>query len=53
VRCRLNWLSRVDIRTGEPIRRYELEHLGALIRADVKKLGNIPDDGGWRYVGRR
>lgn len=23
------------------------------MHVDVKKLGNIPDGGGWRYVGRR
>ncbi|MEH3076285.1 MAG: IS481 family transposase [Quadrisphaera sp.] len=51
-RCRLNKLSHVDIRTGEPIRRYEHERPGSLIHVDVKKLGNIPDGGGWRYVGR-
>jgi leucine-zipper of insertion element IS481 len=52
VRCRLNRLSHIDIRTGEPIRRYEHDHPGALIHVDVKKLGNIPDGGGWRFVGR-
>ena len=52
VRCRLNRLSHVDRRTGEPIRRYEHDHPGALLHVDVKKLGNIPDGGGWRYVGR-
>jgi transposase InsO family protein len=52
VRCRLNRLSHIDIRTGEPIRRYEHTHPGSLIHVDVKKLGNIPDGGGWRYVGR-
>jgi transposase InsO family protein len=52
VRCRLNRLSHIDIRTGEPIRRYEHDHPGALIHMDVKKLGNIPDGGGWRFVGR-
>ena len=51
-RCRLNRLSHVDRRTGEPIRRYEHEHPGSLVHVDVKKLGNIPDGGGWRYVGR-
>jgi transposase InsO family protein len=45
-------LSHVDIRTGDPIRRYEHDHPGALIHVDVKKLGNIPDGGGWRFVGR-
>lgn len=52
VRCRLNRLSHIDIRTGDPIRRYEHDHPGALIHVDVKKLGNIPDGGGWRFVGR-
>ncbi|MGY5894909.1 helix-turn-helix domain-containing protein, partial [Blastococcus deserti] len=51
-RCRLNRLSHVDRATGEPIRRYEHDRPGALIHVDVKKLGNIPDGGGWRYVGR-
>ena len=53
VRCRLNRLSHVDRRPGEPIRRYEHEYPGSLVHVDVKKLGNIPDGGGWRYVGRR
>jgi transposase InsO family protein len=52
VRCRLNRLSHVDRRTGEPMRRYEHEYPGSLVHVDVKKLGNIPDGGGWRYVGR-
>jgi transposase InsO family protein len=53
VRCRLNRLSHIDRVTGEPIRRYEHPHPGSLIHVDVKKLGNIPDGGGWRYVGRQ
>lgn len=28
-------------------------HPGDLLHVYVKKLGNIPDGGGWRYVGRR
>jgi transposase InsO family protein len=52
VRCRLNRLSHIDIRTGEPVRRYEHDHPGALLHVDVKKLGNIPAGGGWRFVGR-
>jgi transposase InsO family protein len=51
-RCRLNRLSHVDRVTGEPVRRYEHEHPGDLLHVDVKKLGNVPDGGGWRYVGR-
>jgi transposase InsO family protein len=53
VRCGLNRLTHVDRATGEPIRRYEHPYPGALIHVDVKKLGNIPDGGGWRYRGRR
>jgi transposase InsO family protein len=52
VRCRLNRLSHIDRRTGEPARRYEHDTPGALLHVDVKKLGNVPDGGGWRYVGR-
>ncbi|MHC5795472.1 IS481 family transposase [Lacisediminihabitans sp. FW035] len=52
-RCRLNRLRHVDVRTGEPVRRYEHDKPGAMIHVDVKKLGNIPDGGGWRYVGRQ
>jgi transposase InsO family protein len=51
-RCRLNRLAHVDRATGEPVRRYEHPHPGAMLHVDVKKLGNIPDGGGWRYVGR-
>ena len=39
-------------RTGEPIRRYEHDLPRLAVHVDVKKLGNIPDGGGWRYVGR-
>ena len=53
VRCRLNRLSHLDRATGEPIRRYEHQRPGDLLHVDVKKLGNVPDGGGWRYVGRR
>jgi transposase InsO family protein len=53
VRCRLNRLSHIDRATGEPIRRYEHERPGDLIHVDVKKLGKVPDGGGWRYVGRQ
>jgi len=49
----LNRLAHVDRATGEPVRRYEHPHPGSLIHVDVKKLGNIPDGGGWRFVGRR
>ena len=52
VRCRLNRLWHLDRVTGEPIRRYEHDHPGSLLHVDVKKLGNVPDGGGWRYLGR-
>jgi transposase InsO family protein len=52
VRCRLNRLSHIDRVTGEPIRRYEHARPGDLIHVDVKKLGQVPDGGGWRYLGR-
>ena len=51
-RCRIHRLSHIDRVTGEPIRRYEHERPGSLLHVDVKKLGNIPDGGGHRYVGR-
>jgi transposase InsO family protein len=41
VRCRINRLSHIDRRTGEPIRRYEHDRPGSLLHVDVKKLGNI------------
>jgi transposase InsO family protein len=53
VRCRLNRLTHLDRATGEPIRRYEHERPGDLLHVDVKKLGRVPDGGGWRYVGRQ
>ena len=53
VRCRLNRLTHIDRATGEPIRRYEHDRPGDLIHVDVKKLGKVPDGGGWRYVGRQ
>ncbi len=53
VRCRLNRLTHADRATGEPIRRYEHEKPGDLIHVDVKKLGKVPDGGGWRYVARQ
>ena len=51
-RCQISRLSHVDRVTGEPVRRYEHDHPGSLIHVDVKKLGNVPDGGGWRFVGR-
>ncbi|GAA3897982.1 IS481-like element IS1649 family transposase [Streptomyces gulbargensis] len=48
----LNRLAWLDRPTGEPIRRYERARPCELVHVDIKKLGNIPDGGGWRTVGR-
>jgi transposase len=52
-------LSGLDPITGEVIRaskvtavRYERERPGELVHMDVKKLGRIPDGGGWKAHGR-
>ena len=45
---RVDWLDRP---TGRLIRRYELPAPGELVHTDVKKLGRIPDGGGWRVHG--
>ena len=50
-RCRINRLAAIDRVTGEPIRRYEHDRPGSLLHVDVTKFGNIPDGGGWRFVG--
>jgi transposase InsO family protein len=52
VACRINRLWHIDRATGEPIRRYEMTRPGELVHVDIKKLGNIPDGGGWRKLGR-
>jgi transposase InsO family protein len=58
-RHRLPLLRELDALTGEPVRRgpvsrvrYERPRPGELIHVDVKKLGRIPDGGGWRAHGR-
>lgn len=48
--ARPNRLAYVDRATGEHVRRYEHDYPGSLVHVDVKKLGNTPDGGGWRYV---
>jgi transposase InsO family protein len=53
LRCHINRLWHVDRVTGEKIRRYEHDRPGALIHVDVKKVPNIPDGGGHRFVGRQ
>ena len=53
------YLRECDPMTGEVIRsskqtaqRYERERPGELVHMDVKKLGKIPEGGGWRAHGR-
>lgn len=48
----LNRLDHIDRATGEPIRRYERDRPGELVHVDIKKLGVVPDGGGWRTQGR-
>lgn len=47
--ARLRWLDRG---TGRVIRRYEHAAPGDLVHVDIKKLGRIPDGGGWKIHGR-
>ena len=58
-RHRAPLLRECDPLTGQPIRaarasatRYEHPYPGSLVHLDVKKLGRIPDGGGWRALGR-
>jgi transposase InsO family protein len=52
-------LAAIDPITGEPVRRrhsgirYEHPRPGDLLHIDVKKLGRVPDGGGWRLHGRK
>lgn len=43
-------VSGEDLR--EPVIRYEWARPGDLVHVDVKKIGRIPDGGGWRMHGR-
>lgn len=47
--ARLSWLDRG---TGRTIRWYEREAPGDLVNVDIKKLGRIPDGGGYLVLGR-
>jgi transposase InsO family protein len=58
-RAGMPYLACLDPMTGEVIRsskatavRYERDRPGELVHVDVKKLGKIPDGGGWRAHGR-
>ena len=57
-RYRMPKLSHIDRATGLPVRRpkpvrYEMTTPGQLVHVDIKKLGRIPDGGGWRMLGRQ
>jgi transposase InsO family protein len=59
-RHHMPYLAECDPLTGEVIRaskatatRYERDRPGELIHVDVKKIGRIPDGGGWRAWGRQ
>ena len=52
-RAGLGRLDRGDRATNTtPVRRYQRDAAGELIHVDIKKLGGIPDGGGWRTRGR-
>ncbi len=46
-------LAHLDRATAQPIRRYERATPGELVHVDIKKLGNIPDGGGHKVLGRQ
>ena len=50
-RAGLNRLRDTDRVTAMPV-RYVACHPGALVHQDHKKLGRVPDGGGWRVLGR-
>jgi len=56
-RYRMPLLAHLDQATGVVLRRprprrYEVARPGELVHVDIKKLGRIPDGGGWRAHGR-
>lgn len=51
VRAGRNRLRDADRVTAAPV-RYVACHPGALVHQDHKKLGRVPDGGGWRVLGR-
>ena len=53
VRLGLNRLAWMDRPTGGVIRRYERDRPGDLVHVDIKKLGRIPDGGGWKVLGKQ
>jgi transposase InsO family protein len=52
VRLGINRLAWMDRPTGLVIRRIHTDRPGELVHIDIKKLGRIPDGGGWHTRGR-
>ncbi|GAB3420488.1 hypothetical protein GCM10027569_48670 [Flindersiella endophytica] len=59
-RHQMPYLRECDPLSGQVIRaskttavRYEHDHPGSLVHVDVKKIGRIPDGGGWKAHGRQ
>jgi len=59
-RYHVAYLAALDPLTGQVIRaskttaiRYERSRPGELIHMDIKKIGRIPNGGGWRALGRQ
>jgi transposase InsO family protein len=51
--CDLDPISGAVIRSSKATAvRYERDRPGELVHVDVKKIGKIPDGGGWRVLGR-
>jgi transposase InsO family protein len=58
MRYRMPILAHIDRATGLPVRkpkpiRYEVAAPGELVHVDIKKLGRIPNGGGWRMLGKQ
>ncbi|MCY9783380.1 IS481 family transposase [Nocardiopsis sp. EMB25] len=51
-RHRMSRLAHLDRATGRTVRRYERTRPGELVHVDIKKLGNIPNGGGHKVLGR-
>ncbi|MDX2939609.1 IS481 family transposase [Streptomyces ipomoeae] len=53
IRFGLARLTHLDRATSRVIRRYERARPNELVQVDIKKLGNIPDGGGHKVLGRQ
>lgn len=48
----INRLRDLDPPTRRRVRRYEHARPGSLVHVDIKKIGRIPEGGGWRVHGK-